>query len=155
MKIDKKRITKFIGSAALMTALTLGGIITINEYTVNHNDRICLLTKIIGPQHQVEKIDNDQDNIKNGIFAEYSEMYYEVPAEYTIHHKDMMGYKKISGHTAYDVSNDNQPYQVRDNVLTISPVTYFAPSIEIFQKNALVADSDMNDAILIKELKLK
>ena len=30
MKIEEKRIKKFVGSAALMTALTLGGIVAIN-----------------------------------------------------------------------------------------------------------------------------
>ena len=33
MKIEKKRIKKFVGSAALMTALTLGGIVAINEHS--------------------------------------------------------------------------------------------------------------------------
>ena len=91
MKIDEKRIKKFAGSALLLTALTLGGSVAINEYTVNHNDKICLLTKIVGYQHQVQKIDNDPDNIKNGIFAEYREIYDEVPEGYIIHHNDMIG----------------------------------------------------------------
>ena len=43
MKIDETRIKKFAGSALLLTALTLGGSVAINEYTVNHNDKICLL----------------------------------------------------------------------------------------------------------------
>lgn len=149
MKIDEKRIKKFADSAVLLTALTLGGTIAINEYTVNHNDRICLLTKIIGYQHQIQKIDNDPDNIENGVFAEYSEIYYEVPDGYTIHRNDMTGYKKIDGYTAYD-SNTNEPYQVSDTMKTVNPTIYFVPNIEVFKNN-----SDSNDAELIKELKLK
>lgn len=149
MKIDEKRIKKFAGSAVLLAALTLGGTIAINEYTVNHNDRICLLTKIIGYQHQIQKIDNDPDNIKNGVFAEYSEIYYEVPEGYIIHRNDMTGYKNVEGHTAYD-PNSNEPYQVNDTMKTVSPTIYFVPNIEVFKNN-----SDSNDAELIKELKLK
>lgn len=150
MKIDEKKIKKFAGSALLLTALTLGGSVAINEYTVNHNDKICLLTRIVGYQHQVQKIDNDPDNIKNGIFAEYSEIYYEVPEGYIIHHNDMIGYKKVNGYTAYDVNNNNQPYQVSDTMKTVNPTIYFIPNIEVFKNN-----SDLNDAELIKELKLK
>ena len=100
MKIDEKRIKKFAGSALLLTALTLGGSVAINEYTVNHND--------------------------------------------------MIGYKKVNGYTAYDVNNNNQPYQVSDTMKTVNPTIYFIPNIEVFKNN-----SDLNDAELVKELKLK
>ena len=146
MKIEKKRIKKFVGSAALMTALTLGGIVAINEHTVNHNDRICLLTKIIGYQHQVEKIDIDNDNIRDGIFAEYSEIYYESPNEnYSIHYKD---------HKAYLNSGNNIPSnnKTESNIPYMEPNIRFIPNIEIYKR---VDSNDLNDAILIKTLRLK
>lgn len=142
MKIDEKRIKKFAGSALLTTALVLGGTIAINEYTVNHNDRICLLTRIIGYQHQIEKIDTDKDNIRDGIFAEYSEIYYESPKDdYSIHYKD---------HKAY--LNDNINNKSMESAPFVEPYVRFIPNIEIYKR---VDMNDFNDAILIKKLKLK
>ena len=62
----------------------------------------------------------------------------------------MIGYKKVNGYTAYDVNNNNQPYQVSDTMKTVNPTIYFIPNIEVFKNN-----SDLNDAELVKELKLK
>lgn len=145
MKIDEKRIKKFAGSAVLLAALTLGGTIAINEYTVNHNDRICLLTKIIGYQHQIQKIDTDADNIKNGIFAEYSEIYYEAPSdEYSIHYKDHKAYLNTDSTGVNRKNTESAPF--------VEPYVRFIPNIEIYKRTE--AD-DLNDAILVKELKLK
>lgn len=150
MKIDKKRIKKFAGVTPLVAAVAIGGTIAINEYTVNHNENICLLTRILGWDHQVQAINKDEENIKNGVFAEYSEIYYEVPDGYIIHRKDMTGYKKVDGYTAYDSNNNNQPYQVSATMLTMNPTIYFVPNIEIFKHN-----DELNEDELVKELKLK
>ena len=66
MKIEIKKIKKYASSALLALVVTGGLVVAINEYTVNHNDNICLLTRIVGYEHQITKINTDEYNIENG-----------------------------------------------------------------------------------------
>ena len=81
-----------------------------------------------------------------GIFAEYSEIYYESPNETSsIHYKD---------HKAYLNSGNNIPSnnKTESNIPYMEHNIRFIPNIEIYKR---VDSDDLNDAILIKTLRLK
>ena len=150
MKIDVKKIKKYAGNTILAVALAGALALTVNEYTVNHNDNICLLTRIIGYEHQVSKINNDPDNIKNGVFAVYSPNLYEVPDGYFIDYDEKIAYKPVKEHIAYDVNDNNRAYTVPDTMVTTTPTYRPLPNIEIVK-----TDEITNKRTIIKTLKLK
>ena len=150
MKIELKRIKKYASSTLLVLAVVGSLVVAINEYTVNHNDNICLLTRIVGYQHQITKINTNEDNIKNGIFAAYSPKLYSLPEDCILDFDGKVCYKKEESHTAYDVNNDNQPYTVQDNMITIAPAYELIPNIEIVK-----TEVNPPRRIVVKTLRLK
>lgn len=149
MKIEIKKIKKYASNALLALVVTGSVVVAINEYTVNHNDNICLLTRIVGYEHQITKINTDKNNIENGIFAVYSPKLYELPEGYVLNYDDKLGYKTEKSHIAYDVSNNNEPYTVPDNMVTREPTFEPIPNILI------VKTDETNRRVVIKSLRLK
>lgn len=150
MKIELKRIKKYASSTLLVLAVVGSLAVAINEYTVNHNDNICLLTRIVGYQHQITKINTNEDNIKNGIFAAYSPKLYSLPEDCVLDFDGKVCYKKEKTHIAYEVNNDNQPYTVQDNMITIAPAYELIPNIEIVK-----TEENPPRRIVVKTLRLK
>lgn len=151
MKIEIKKIKKYASNALLALVVTGGLVVAINEYTVNHNDNICLLTRIVGYEHQITKINTDEYNIENGIFAVYSPKLYELPDGYVLNYDDKLGYKTEESYVAYDVNNNNEPYVVPENIRTTEPTFESIPSILMVK----TIDNNQPKRVVIKSLRLK
>ena len=150
MKINKKKIKKYASSTLLTMALSACAVLSINEYTVNHNDTICYLTRIFGYEHQISKINNNPDNIKNNVFAVYSPKLYILPDGYILDYDDHIGYKCEKSHIAHDMNDTTRTYVVPDNIITLEPTFEPVPNIEIVK-----IDESSNKRTIIKALKLK
>ncbi len=91
-KINKKKIVKFAASGLLCTALTIGAGISVCDAQIDHYNELCPLNNVWGVEHQIWKINNDNDFttnaslLKDGIIEDTvpAARIYTVPDGYSL-----------------------------------------------------------------------
>lgn len=68
--IDKNKIVKYTGVTILSISIMYGGFnIILDEVMLSHEIHPCILSKVLGMNHRINKIKNDKD-VKNVEFIE-------------------------------------------------------------------------------------
>ena len=106
--MKKERIKIYAGVITLVAALT-GGSLVLYDSTIDHTTEVCPFTAILGPNHQINKINSDA-NKKNGITGEYMEQEY-APSGYVVNGDTAVKYQTIQ-------DNDTDEYTLTSEKVT-------------------------------------
>lgn len=126
-------VIKVTGATLLTFSLTTGGIVLFDNI-FDHNEEICPFVSWLGYQHQISKINSDEDNKINGYIAHYQPEINQK--NYTILVENILD----DGTIIYDE-------------IIVSGGDYFPESIVIEKKNNY--DDRYEDAEVVKVLTLK